>query len=261
MTISTLQEYATATKQRLFYRKTGTVGVSFLFSPSKTSSTGSEPAFSAVANSANGIVPTGSDTGFPLLPPLPAASVITAAAVHATNTARLLFYDRLFHCGPYNTNNTSVTLTSQPSYSARVPGGTEYSDLMLFIESNSSSGTPVFTITYTDQSGNAGSSTSFTLANSFSGGNGFCQKVPLAAGDSGLSKIESITTSAVGSGTFNLVVARPLLFVCGQWTDQVDLPIEHLCTEIFQDTALAVLTSFGASESGSVSVEFEIASG
>lgn len=261
MAINTLQNYAAALKQTIVMQKNSSscTGLRAL-SVSKVSA-GEPPVFSTISAAAAGVVPVAGDTGFPSLNSFSGVGRIAALSVAGTGNGRYILYDRLFHCGPYNTASASTTLASQPSFSSRVPGGTDYAGLQLWLESNTCSGAPALTVTYTDQSGNAGASTSFTLT-SLGGVNGSCQQVPLAAGDSGLSKIESVSTTAVGSGTFNLFVARPLCIVRVEDVEPRLFQMEELgLIEIFPTSALALLMASDTTTTGIMELGVEIASG
>lgn len=265
MAINTLQNYEAALKQRLLYQcaAAGATLTGTRWSSTSKIASGTLPVFATVSNSANGVVPVAGDTGFHLLQPFSGSGKLTAAELSNTIACRLIVYDRLFHCGPYNINGASTTLASQPSYSSRVPGGTDYTGLQLWLESNNAVGTgpPVITVTYTDQSGNAGASTSISLV-SIGGVNGTSFQIPLAAGDSGLSKIESVSSTASGSGTFNLFVARPLLLVSLDANYPVRLPMEETgACEVFNNSAIALLEFPPSTSSGEIEVAIEIASG
>jgi hypothetical protein len=81
---------------------------------------------------------------------------------------------------------------------------------------NGNTGTQTtITATYTDDAGNNGAVTPTTLI----GGTGFnlaqrIQIMPLAAGDKGVRAIEKVKlTAALGSGTFSVVIGRPLVYL------------------------------------------------
>lgn len=165
--------------------------------------------------------------------------------------------DLLFKSGAHNFNATD-TLASQPSYAARLPG-TDYTQTEIWIEVVTAfTGTPTFTITYTNEVGTAGQSTTFTMI-----GTGVALQMlraPLAAGDRGVQKIESVTCTVATVGTFNVLVLRNLMQnmkvggeIHGQWLasfapDLSGMPIVFETSALyyqFQPDAVGTITPHG----------------
>jgi len=262
MSISTLEDYAAALKQRVQFTKvTVSAGGGFVNSTSK-GSTGLPPVFSAVANATTGVVPVAGDTGFPSLQPWSGDGHITS--VEYTNmlaAVRGFVYDRLFHAGPIPMGATT-TLGSQPSYSGRVPGGTDYKGLQIWLEGHSVSGTPTITVTYTDQDGNPGHSTPSVAFGANQLQNYVLYNMPLASGDTGVQVIESVIVSGGTSGTFNVVVMRRLFNMYPQLaaTPRVQ-PLEELGMPIVYTTsAIAVATYSSTGNTGTLDISIEVAS-
>lgn len=165
----------------------------------------------SAGNTANGVVPTDATTGFPLINAFGggATGVLRGVEFNSTVAGQIVLYDRLFHAGAY-AFNASTTLASQPSFSGRVPNGTDFTGLELWVEAVTAfTGNLSIAVTYTDQSGNTAHTTG-TIATGIAPILGRIIPLPLAAGDSGIQKIESVTATVASAGTFNLVIARRL---------------------------------------------------
>lgn len=272
MAINSLADYATALKQRVVFNKGG-VSVFGLYYVSTLYAAGIPEASSALSGLAvTGDVPVSGDVGFPRIQPFSGNGYLSGVEFYSgsdTNQGRVMLYDRLFHCGPYPQNAASQTLSGQPSFSSRVPGGTDYAGTQLFLELKNLFITPssyTVTITYTNQAGTTGRSTSIVVgATGGSTGTNWAVPIPLASGDCGIQTIESVSGSAGPAGDFCLFIARPLwlgfsdVSVVGpkvEPMDSVGMP------EVFSDSALAMLyasTSSGVAISGS-ELSLEIAS-
>jgi len=166
----------------------------------------------AVGNTTAGVIPTEATTGAAAFadPPGGANSYVMGATVHSTVTGVVYLYDRVFHIG-------ALTPTSG-AYPGPVTGTTidrpaDGADVEMWAEivTALSAAAHTVTVTYDDQ-GNASSSASVVLAASAP----IARMYPatLAAGDSGVQHITAISGSATPpTGTFNLVLARPILRV------------------------------------------------
>jgi hypothetical protein len=159
----------------------------------------------AVGNTANGIVPTDAVAGYP--------SITTPAGSLYLNTIRagssvacwIDVYDCLFSAGAY-AFNAAVTLAAQPSYASRVPGA-DYSNLELWLEAVTAfTGSQSIRIQYLDQGGAAGDTGTIATAVAPIAGRMFF--MPLAAGDSGLQRVDVVTSTVSTVGTFNVHVMR-----------------------------------------------------
>lgn len=173
----------------------------------------------AGANTANGVVPTDADTGLPnygaRLDTFGAGangyltrSVFLNQGTNSTNGSGMLF-DMVFKAGAY-AFNANTTLAAQPSYSNRMPSGTNFNNTEIWFECVTAfTGNLTLTVTYTNQSGTTGRSTgSFapglapTVRRAF--------RLPLQSGDIGVQRIDSVVSTVATVGTFNILVLRRL---------------------------------------------------
>lgn len=165
----------------------------------------------AGANTANGVVPTDLTAGMPPIDAFTGANLgyINAVDFGSTVACRIRLYDLLFKAGAY-AFNANTALTSQPSYSSRVPGGTDFKGLQIWIEAVTAfTGNQSIAVTYTNQDGTAGRSTG-TIATGVAPIVGRMLQLPLQAGDSGVQKIESVVSTVATIGTFNVLVMKRL---------------------------------------------------
>lgn len=166
----------------------------------------------AGSSASAGVVPTDATAGHP---------TIKAFGVGATGyldrfdcgnivACDIALYDCLWKGGTYTHGAAVTNLSAQPSYSSRVPGGTDFQGLELWYESvTASTGNPSVTVGYTDQDGNTGASTG---AHSIGAATPIGRMFPFAfaSGDSGIQKVESVVSATASAGTFNILVLRKL---------------------------------------------------
>jgi len=227
----------------------------------------------AVGNTANGAVPTDATVGAPTVNFGAGAGYITSIdwaggglptglTLVNDHPTRWMLYDRLFHAGAY-AFNAAVTLASQPSYAARVPGSS-YSGLLLLYETVTAfTGTQQLAVTYTNEAGTAGRTTGTqTIGTPSLIGQMF--QLPLQAGDTGIQKIESVTSTTASAGTFNIIVARPLA-MWASWNSlneygRVPMDVAGM-TPIFGDSCLTLMHQISiAGVQSQIDVRAEIAS-
>lgn len=213
MAITNLDTYIASVKQNVLYMKTATRTAVAAIPFSVFDLAGSPGAGTlAVGNTANGIVPTDSLAGYPIINTISASGYLGTIQYAWTVPGRLFLYDCLFSAGAY-AFNAAVTLASQPSFSARVPGG-NYSGLELWLEAVTAfTGNQSIRIQYLDQGGGAGDTG--TIATGVAPIVGRMFRMPLAAGDSGISRLDVVTSTVSTAGTFNVHIMRPL------WTGRV----------------------------------------
>jgi hypothetical protein len=215
-----------------------------------------------------GVVPTSATTGFPYIRPIGSGKTAYLGSVDFTgsgNAGRIRVCDMLFKAGPYGFAD-SVTLSSQPSYSARIPSALYAGRTELWFECVTAfTGNPTITVTYTNQDGTTGQSTTYVstvapLVNRLI-------QLPLATGDTGIQKIESVTATVASAGTFNLLVVRPLwngrvMFAAdyGQrylhGPDKTGLPIVYDTCALFQ-----MFQPDGVSSTGNIACTLKIVEG
>ena len=211
-----------------------------------------------IGNTANGLVPNDATTGAPTINNFAGGAVgyLLGVEFGSTVASRIELYDRLFHAGSYALTPTGTTnLATQPSYSARVPSGTDFKGLEIWLEVNVAIAASAVTVAvgYTNQDGTAGRVTPASASlSSFIAGR--IIKMPLQAGDTGVQKIESIVIggTAAATGSINVIVARSL------WTGRVRLandgsvhgPDRTLMPVVYDSSCLALICSADSTSTG-----------
>jgi len=249
MTISTLAQYNAAFRQTIRVSKASPGSQSSLIWISTSMAGAGDPAaISSFGGTTNGAVPTSATTGALALLPFSGTGYISRIEYSCTAVGcRIMLYDRLFHAGTFSGASVAVnSLTAQPSYSSRVPGG-NYSGLQIWLEQQSGGGgvnaSNQMRVGYTDQSGNTGH-VSGTVTKQQNAAGGFIP-VALASGDCGVQVIENFEVVAQSSNSnYNVVVARPLWsgrcddndIVYTHYFDRTGMPI------IYSDSCLAIAT-------------------
>jgi hypothetical protein len=261
MTITSLDDYIAAVKQNLTYYKsasrTTVAAIPFtIFDLAGNPGAGTL----AIGNTANGVVPTDTVAGYPILAALSNTGYFSGIDFSCTIACRITLFDRLFAAGAY-AFNADVSLSAQPSYAGRVPQAM-YSGLQLWVEAVTAfTGNPSFQINYLDQAGSAGdtgvvgSGAALTV--------GRCFMMPLAAGDNGIQQITRVRGSVATAGTFNVMVLRPL------WTGRIPLAnggdvhdmLRTGLPIIYQDSALYPIIYADGTASGSIYLNIEVVDG
>ncbi len=265
MAITTLDGWIAAAKQIFGMFKTATRTTVANVSYSLFDSAGSPAGTLAGSNTANGVVPTDATNGYPQIRAFGGGATGYLSRVEMRNTVVgcIQLFDRLFLAGAYSFN-ANTNLASQPSYSARVPGGNNYVGLQIWVEAVTAfTGNPTITITYTNQDGVTGHSTG-AVATGAALGVGRCVLMPLQAGDTGVQKIESVVCTVATVGTFNVMVLRPLTpyIRIGLANDsQVYDFLKLGMPEVFADSALYYLVTNDSTSSGLPYVGVEIVNG
>jgi hypothetical protein len=128
-----------------------------------------------------------------------------------------LLYDRLFHIGNLSgTSTTDQSVQGSPA-SPALTRNTTGAGNMVFYEIYTAIGnvSTTLTMTYTDQDGNAGQTSTINI-----GATGFSsqtrmQRIPLAAGDTGVREVEKIrlTASTTTAGNFGITIGQPLAWI------------------------------------------------
>lgn len=202
-----------------------------------------------------GVVPTDATAGMEIVNAFGGANIGYIGQANYSNTVacRMRVFDMLFKSGAYAFNAAAGAMSSQPSFSSRVPGGVDFTGTQIWIECVTAfTGSPTFTITYTNQSGTAAHTTG-----AFASGSaltlGRCIQIPLAAGDTGVQKIESVTCTVATVGTFNVLVLRPVgpIVRIRVANDSVILNAADLgLPQVFADSALMMLIAADSTSSG-----------
>lgn len=175
------------------------------------------PAGGAVPTSA--AVPDRSTTGaLPFTAPGGSRDKHLIGAHIAPLTAGLyLLYDRLFHIGGLSATLTTAQTVQGSTPTPALTRNTGGAGNIAWYEIYSILGTTgtTLTMTYTDQDGNTGSTSTINI-----GATGFrevtrAQRIPLAAGDSGIRAIQQVqlTASTGTAGNFGITIAQPLAWI------------------------------------------------
>jgi hypothetical protein len=166
-----------------------------------------------------GAIPTRSTTGaLPFTAPGMDLHLIGTSITPLTAGVYLL-YDRLFHIGGLSGASTAdQTVQGSPPSPAlqRVGLGGGAGNIAWYeIYTAIGTTTTTLTMTYTDQDGNTGQTATINI-----GATGFrevtrAQRIPLAAGDTGLRAIEKVKLTATTgtAGNFGITIAKPLAWI------------------------------------------------
>lgn len=165
----------------------------------------------AVGNTTTGVIPTEATSGAMAFadPSGGANSYIMGASVTSTISGVVMIYDRVWHGGAYTP--TSGAYSGATGTTLDRPSDGAGCEIWAEIVTALSAASHTVTITYDDRSNNS-STASVVLAASAP----IARMYPatLEAGDSGVQHITAISGSASPpTGTFNLVILRPLLRV------------------------------------------------
>lgn len=212
MAITTLDGIIAASKQRLQYVKTASrtsIAATYFSLFDLAGSPGAGTL--AIGNTANGVVPTDATAGYQAVDSFGGGNTGYIASVEFSNTvaSRLILADTLFSAGAY-AFNAATSLTTQPSYTGRLPGTTDYNNTEIWIEAVTAfTGNLSVAVTYTNQAGTTARTTG-TVATGVAPTLGRMIQLPLQAGDIGVRTIESVTATVATVGTFNVHVLRRL---------------------------------------------------
>lgn len=216
----------------------------------------------AGSNTANGLVPTDATTGCPVITAFTGANTGYVTRLEASNTVscRVALYDCLFKAGAY-AFNAATTLASQPSYSGRDPSGV-YNNTELWLECVTAfTGNQSIRVEYLDQGGAAGDTG--TIATGIAPIVGRMLRLPLAAGDTGISRVNVVTSTISTVGTFNVLVLRRLgearVRVANdqivQGFDLTGIP------KVYADSALMMLVRADSTSTGLPELVVDVANG
>lgn len=221
----------------------------------------------AGANTANGVVPTDATAGFYPINAFGVGNLGYTTRIEASNTvaSRVAIYDLLFKAGAY-AFNADTTLASQPSYASRCTfngaGSPDYKGTELWIEAVTAfTGNQTIQVNYLDQDGNAGDTGA--IATGAAPILGRMLRLPLAAGDSGVSQITRVRSSVSTVGTFNVLVMRELgeariRIANDQAVQGYDLTGLQ---ELFADSALYMVVTPDSTSSGLPEIVVDVGNG
>lgn len=265
MAITTLNELIAAAKQRVPIKKTSarTTVANGWFSLFDVAG---DPGAGTLAGTSTttGVVPDDTTAGVPLLNSFGAGNTgyLQNVEFACTVACRLMIYDLLWKGGAY-AFNASTTGQTPASYSARVPGGTDFTNTEIWIEQvTAATGNQAVNVTYINQAGTSGRSTG-AVGIGAAPTLGRMWQLPLQAGDTGVQGVTGVAGTVATAGTFNVLVIRPL------WTGRViaanfgDLHdyMRVGMSQLFATSALAVCVNSDSTSSGLPELMLTIANG
>ena len=263
MAITSLDTYIAAAKQNVNWAKTAalTCVANVSFSPFAIAG---DPGAGTLAgtSTAAGVVPTDGTAGCPTINAFGGGATGYLAGATATSSVacRINLYDMLWKGGAYAFNaNTAVT---SPSWSSRIPGGTDYTGVEIWME-QVTAGTLVqnATVLYTD-SADVGKSTGAVSAG-LAAIVGRCTRLGLAAGGTSVKTITNVQGTVASAGTFNILVLRPLweAYIPLATFSVTDDLLKTGMPQVFADSALFCLVTPLSTALGIPMCTFEIANG
>lgn len=210
-----------------------------------------------------GVVPDDTTAGFPPINSFGAGltGYISGLDYGSSVASRFRLFDCLWKGGAY-AFNAAVALSAQPSYSARIPGG-DYKGTQIWLETVTAfTGNQSIAITYTNQDGVAGRTTG-TVATGVAPTLGRLFQMPLQAGDTGVQKIESVTSTVSTVGTFNVLVLRPLLGARVRIANDGGVKGPDLTglPQVFDTSALYVMCAADGTTSGVPELQISVING
>lgn len=273
MAILSFDDYIASYKQNITISKTSTITTTAANWHTGINLSGIPSAGAyGPSNVVNGVVPVAGDTGYPLLEPFAVSAQGYLSRIEAFNTVvgQLGLYDILFIAGPVTiptTGTTVTTLTSQPSFTARLPedafGNPDWATTELWAWPTvawSNHAHSMFA-SYRDQDDNDSVTPTVSTQNRIVGRT---LRLPFADGDNGCRRLNGFTLNGVTSatGSVNVAVVRriwqgriPILNTMLTWgPDLTGMP------EVFANSAFACWFQPDSSNSGTPQFNFEIAS-
>ena len=266
MAITTLDGWIAAPKQKVEITKTAgrTTQAGLPFSVYELAGFPGGGTLAGTSTTA-GVVPTDATAGHPIINAFAGANTgyLGGIGYNSQVSCYLELHDLLWKGGAYTAAASAVTVTAPPSYSTRVPSGTDYNGLDLWVECvTAHTGILSVAITYTNQAGVAARTTgTFSVGTAMTLGR--MAKVPLQAGDTGIQKIESVTSSVATAGTFNVLVTRPL------WRNRINVSngggtddfLKTGAPVVWTDSALMLIAQCDNATLGVPSLLFDIVNG
>ena len=194
MAITTLDQLIAAAKQRVPIKKTSarTTIANGWFSLFDVAG---DPGAGTLAGTSTttGVVPSDATAGTPIINAFGGGNTGYLQNVEYASTVacRLMIYDLLWKGGAY-AFNASTTGQTPASYSARVPGGTDFTNTEIWVEQvTAATGNQAVNVTYINQSGTTGRSTG-AVGIGAAPTLGRMWPLPLAAGDTGVQGVTGV---------------------------------------------------------------------
>ena len=160
----------------------------------------------------NGAALTSYAGQIPFTNPVSGNTHIARFEASASVACTLLLCDRLWHNSGLSVTSTSLQSITSPTWPARDANGSTNGEGVLIgleVSTVTGAGTPVITLTYTDQDGNTGITTGIT--GKTASNIGTFEIFPLAAGDTGVRAVTGYQQNVTWtSGSIHLVAFRIL---------------------------------------------------
>ena len=265
MAITTLDQFIAAPSQRISINKTAGVTSVALMNTQVLQAAGSPGAgVLAGTNTTAGVVPDDNTAGFPIINAFQggATGYIGGVQFGSTVPCRMAMFDCLWKGGAYAFNANQV-LSGQPSYSTRVPSGTDFTNTEIWIEAVTAfTGNLSIAVTYTNQAGVTGRTTG-TVATGMAPIIGRMVQLPFQVGDTGLQRIESVIATGATVGTFNVLVLRRLWggrVIVANGGDTHDF-LKTGMPVIFDNSALMPIIQPDSTNTGLFEIAFEVVNG
>jgi hypothetical protein len=142
---------------------------------------------------------------------------LISAAVAPSVAGVYLLYDRLFHTGGLDGNITTDQTVQGSTPTPALTRNTGGAGNVVWYEIYSILGTTArtLTMTYTDQDGNTGQTATMNIGANNSREVTRAQRIPLAAGDTGVRAVEKVAlnTGTGTAGNFGITIAQPLAWI------------------------------------------------
>ena len=180
---------------------------------------GGIPAAGAYANSINGVTLSGPTVGAIDIPNPPSGkdTYIAEVQYNLTTSGIIMFADRLWHNGGMSISNTDVQTITTPAWPSRDQNASANGHgvfIGLEIITGNGTGTPSFTISYTNSEGTSGRTATNLTPTATNPNLGSFFIFELEGGDRGVRSIQSFQQSSPWSaGEFCLVAFKPIAMV------------------------------------------------
>lgn len=262
MAIATLNDYIASTKQRVQWMKSAarTTIAAQWFSLFELAG---EPGAGTLAGTSTtaGVVPNDATAGCPVISAFGGSATGYLSKIEFGNSVacRIAVFDMLWKGGGY-LFNANTALSSQPSYSARLPG-TDFKGLEIWAETVvAATGNQTWNVTYTNETG-ATAHTTGAVGVGSAPTLGRCWQLPLQSGDAGVQTITNVAGGTGTAGTANILVLRPL------WAGRVRMAndgdvhdmLRTGLPQVFTDSAIYVMVAADSTSSGVPELCLEIA--
>lgn len=271
MPLTTFDSYIGGNKQYVQLNKTAAVTTVAGQWAWPIASAGFPGAASAPANTTTGVVPTDATTGFPTIQAFSGSNkgYLTAVDVFSSVNATIAIYDVLFWAGPTTiptSGTTTVTLSSQPSFTGRLPlrndGSTpryEEIEMWVWLSTAGSAHAHTFQMSYKDQDNNTAESSATVSTNGVAVNR--ILRVPWNSGDYGAQLMNGYLVNGATSATGAVVAVfmRKLFYARVAANQQLRFGIDMTgAPQVYADSALTMAVLPESTSTGTPSVYCEI---